>query len=865
MNNSTRIYTGITLVPQNTTAVSTAGDLRYNTSTNKLELFNTGVDPVVTEALAATLTNKTISGSSNTLSNIAYSSLVLTNSIVTADLTANSVTNAKLAQMATLTIKGNNTGGASDPLDLTVAQVKTMLNLAGTNSGDVTLTAVGAVPNANGASLATQALTLQPADATNPGVLTAGTQTIGGAKTLSTSIQSPSHLFTGTGGNVTLQASASSTTSYTAKLPAVQATSNGQVLTNDGSGNLTWATPAAGTKNYLTAYIASTASGASNSGNGNIEYGTTTGWGLGTVALTSNFPSGTPTFGSGASGNLALTATSSSPLAGGFSLQYASSAATTAGNFVASDAFFIDREDQSKVLTVKFYYSPTVNPTNGNWSGTSSNSFGVALYDVTTGGSAGWIQPAGIYGMTQSSGVGLCTATFQTTSSSTQYRLVIYNANATAGAITLLFDDLSVGPQTAPIGPVITDWVAYNPTITGFGTTTPNPAVAYSRRVGDTLQVHGTFQAGTVSGTNASLSIGYNGVNGGVTIDTTKVGTLKQLLGKMGVDANNTTTFDWSIVYGTTTTVYLSVQSSANTAVNVPQAGNIVSGNSNQLSYFFEVPIVGWSSSVQMSNDTDTRVVSFSGTQTTQGVTAGVTNIAFTSTYDSHAAWNGTQYVVPVSGAYIVSGKVGSSAGGVDIYKNGSVVTNNSFFGGTTNGGSFVIQCIAGDLLSLRNGSNATITNGAIGIWRLSGPAIVAANESVNMRYIDNAGSLTIGTGLSLIKFGTKTFDSHNRYDTSTGLYTVPVSGKYAIKTSVFTNSVTITTGQSVQMQVFQNASAMSITQVVGNGASAAYTVGAADTYNCVAGDTISVQVKSSVATTTLAGLSWLAIERVGN
>lgn len=46
-------------------------------------------------------------------------------------------------------------------------------NLSGTNTGDVTLNAVGAVPNGNGASLTGQALTLQPANATFPGVLLA--------------------------------------------------------------------------------------------------------------------------------------------------------------------------------------------------------------------------------------------------------------------------------------------------------------------------------------------------------------------------------------------------------------------------------------------------------------------------------------------------------------------------------------------------------------------------------------------------------------------------------------------------------------------------------------------------------------------
>lgn len=57
--------------------------------------------------------------------------------------------------------------------------------VSGTNTGDVTLTAVGSSPNANAASLSGQALTLQPASASFPGILTTGTQTIGGDKTLS--------------------------------------------------------------------------------------------------------------------------------------------------------------------------------------------------------------------------------------------------------------------------------------------------------------------------------------------------------------------------------------------------------------------------------------------------------------------------------------------------------------------------------------------------------------------------------------------------------------------------------------------------------------------------------------------------------
>ena len=69
-------------------------------------------------------------------------------------IVANAVTNAKLADVPTATLKGRTTAATGDPEDLTVAQAKTLLNLAGTNTGDQTITLTGDVTGTGTGSFA---------------------------------------------------------------------------------------------------------------------------------------------------------------------------------------------------------------------------------------------------------------------------------------------------------------------------------------------------------------------------------------------------------------------------------------------------------------------------------------------------------------------------------------------------------------------------------------------------------------------------------------------------------------------------------------------------------------------------------------
>lgn len=647
--------------------------------------------------------------------------------------------------------------------------------------------------------------------------------------------------------------------------------SDGQVLVVDTSqtNKLKWTNLQQGAKNYITY--------------GTFENNATTGWSLShsTIDATTKLPnqaSGSWT----AATSLAISAISSGQLAGSYSLQLSGTASTTAGDMLVTDALTLDLEAQSSVQTFSFFYKVTGNGTGTpNFSGTSSNAIGVAIYDVTN---SAWIQPAGVFNIVQSSGVGKSSGTFQVPSNCTSVRLAVYFPNSTAASggspFTVVFDDFVLGPQVVQYGAPVTDWQSYTPTTQGFGTI--SSVLMLWRRVGDTIEIQGSFTAGTVTATQARLYLPSGAFDSSIT-QVTAAGEWYRS-GNSNGENQNLLAFGGDN-YFTFARGYTASGQFTN------QNGSTIIATGEKIGVNAKVKIAGLSSSVQMSNDTDTRVVAASGfnvSSTTVTVTATATKITTfgTAVQDSHGAWSATnqEYTVPVSGYYNIFFSAYSDAVATNVQLSAFVYigtqqiaegTERNFYAtaSSCNPQVTVIRYLkAGDVISFKAAVNTgtaavgSYTPTAFSISRLSGPATIAASESVNCKYGSASGYTLGNVDGAIFSAPTKIFDSHSAYNPATG-YTVPVSGKYLVNLQFVTQSY-VTASTIISRLQLNGTSFSSGTVIVPGGVTAQWTGNRIGLINANAGDIIKPVLYSnagSPALTVYTFDNYIEIVRVGN
>jgi|GEM_PF-1903856 len=634
----------------------------------------TSTDTLIGRATTDTLTNKSISGLTNTLTNI----------------TAN--TNANLT--GPITSVGNATAVASQTGTGSVFVMQATPTL--------TTPVIGA---ATGTSLSVSGqLTSTVATGTAPLVVSSTTEVANLKAATATNLSG------GSGGTIPYQSAAATT------LMLANGTS-GQVLQSGGGTSApSWVTAASGGKNYITNNEATT---------------DTSGW-----ATYADAAAASPVDGTGGTPSSTFARNATTPLRGSGDFLWTHSAANRQGEGFSYD-FTIDAADKGKVLQGSFDYKIA--------SGTfADNDLVVWIYDVTN---ATLIQPAPYLIKNHLLAAERFPFEFQTSSSSVSYRLIVHVATATATAYTMQLDNFTVGPNAKLYGSPIIDVVSKTMTLTNAGNAT---VTARMSKVGDIAWFQGTIVMGS------SLPTGSITLNmpTGMTIDTAKSAGLTVGIAGASNSGGTGSYTGQARVETSTAVIFYGDSNAAIWNATVPRTF----AQNDRIDFTFPVAIVGWSSSVIMSNDADTRVVAarYTGTASTTptSLTAAIVKMS-TLVTDTHGAYSTSTglYTVPLMGLYQVTVQyhISQSATAVtnafdsQIVKNGTIVAAQYQTAYTTSsvehapGIKALVSCIAGDTIAAYIGQNLTGTNLTIGnsvrtyidIQRISGPAQIGASEFI--------------------------------------------------------------------------------------------------------------------------------------
>lgn len=526
-----------------------------------------------------------------------------------------------------------------------------------------------------------------------------------------------------------------------------------------------------------------------------------------------------PVDGTGGTPNVTSSVTATTPLSGSKSYLLVKDAVNRQGQGWAIP-FTVNQANRARVLSIKFDYMVSSGTFVAGTSTTDSD-VTVWIYDVTN---AQLIQPSSFRLLSNSTSiVDQFQAEFQTSSTGSSYRLIFHCATTSAAAYTLELDNIIVSPNEYVFGSPISDPVDAGTMTIGGTITGPTKGTTSTDKV--TWHREGKFAVitydyrqttGGTAGTGEylwSLPSGlaidttYNPIYTGVFAATDAMSSRLDATGRQYSGVPQSLNVVGAYVYSASQ-FRIAVQS------EYSGTGFIGSGLANLttaaygFSFTVKVPIAGWSSSVQMADSTSTRVVSFTGTQASQAVTANVTNISFTATKDSHAAWSTNIYNVPVSGDYIVtSHAVLSTNATLGIYRNGTLysrLTSNAAGAGGTGGGSAIVSnCIVGDTISVRCDVSLTVTNGTLGISRISGPAQIASSEKICASYWLSANQ-AVTANTTRVNFDSRIVDTHNAVTTGASWsFRAPSSGTYRFSVS------SRTTSTAVEFQLFKNGSAV--------------------------------------------------------
>lgn len=515
--------------------------------------------------------------------------------------------------------------------------------------------------------------------------------------------------------------------------------------------------------------------------------------------------------------NITWGVTTTNPLSDAKSFLLTKDAANRQYQGVMTD-FTIDNAYKAKVLNAYMDYIVD-SGTFVAGSNTTDSDVIIYLYDVTNNQI---IEPSSYKLLSNSTTIAdRYSSSFQTPYNSTSYRLVILVASASTAAYALKMDNIGVSPSNYVYGTPITDWQSYTPTIGGLGSGSTSANSARYRRVGDSVQIELSFTKDATAGAGVStVTVSLPNVN----VDVSKVSSGGD--GFVGVGFSSDTTVSASNLVSSYNE---SLKSIVFTYGNTVVTGSAVTANSVWRA-LITLPILGWSSSVQVSDGYDGRVVAANVYRNAATANQSIPNATYTGVgFDSKnfdttndftlsPSSNGSYFTVKSAGYYRVSASItftgnGTNARILAIAKNtpSGVIEHLATSAGTaaavTLSGTRTIYANADDkiYISAYQDSGAALNLSQFwneaSIEKLSGSPTISASETVALMAGNSSGQLITNTAPAITGWTTY-FSTHGNFNTSTGIYTFNSPGIYFVHADL-----TILSSQGDFLQMYANQS----------------------------------------------------------
>lgn len=349
-----------------------------------------------------------------------------------------------------------------------------------------------------------------------------------------------------------------------------------------------------------------------------------------------------------------------------------------------------------------------------------------------------------------------------------------FRITSTGNGAVILVDSVYLGLLTnSGFATVNTDWVAYTPTFTNFGTVTT--IQVYSRRAGSNLEVQGKFICGSTSASIGSMTIGSNGVSANVTIDPNVIPANSSNIYSLLGHAGNSATADTISVIGEASATVVKFGSNQSSLGLTPIGTNGICSTGQQVSVHFSVPIANWTSQTVVGSSQQAqsaiRLSNGNGHGSTGTEIRRYTNIIASTgsaiTYVDDASLGAT-FTINQAGVYdIIRSDYRTSAGGTyGISVNaGNLTTGIDVQTGTS-------------ILALCTTAAANIGETCSATAYLNAGDIVRPHDSSNMNSTDVYSRFSISQALppganAPISIA-KTAPTVQKFTSGSGTYTVP-------------------------------------------------------------------------------------------